>query len=178
MLNLKGVNLYLIGMMGAGKSATGHLIAQTLGYRFFDTDQLITQVAGQSITQIFADTGETGFRHLETQVLAQLAPYKTLVVATGGGIVLEPMNWSYLRHGLIVWLDVPLELLWNRLQEDHTRPLLQDSDPYHRLKCLWEERRHLYAQADVHVVVDPSHTPEQVNQSVLHAVTTVLKTAT
>ena len=176
MLNLKGVNLYLVGMMGAGKSTTGRLVAQALGYRFFDTDELITQVAGQSIPQIFADAGEASFRQLETQVLAQLSPYKTLVVATGGGIVLEQMNWSYLQHGLVVWLDVPLDPLWARLQGDHSRPLLRDPSPYQRLEWLLQQRRPLYAQADVHVVVDPMHSPEQVLQSVLRAIAKVIKT--
>ena len=177
-LDLKGVNLYLIGMMGAGKSTTGRLMAQQLHYYFFDTDDLITQLTGQSIPQIFAEAGEASFRRLETQVLASLAPHKTLVVATGGGIVLEQMNWSYLRHGLVVWLDVPLAHLWARLQGDQSRPLLQDVNPHQTLKHLLEQRRHLYAQADVHVVVDPSNSPDQVLQSVLSAITKVVKSGT
>ncbi len=75
-MNLKGVNLYLIGMMGVGKTTVGRLLAKQLNYRFFDTDALIEQLAGQPITQIFAEAGELEFRRLESQVLAELSAYK------------------------------------------------------------------------------------------------------
>ncbi|NER06556.1 MAG: shikimate kinase, partial [Okeania sp. SIO3C4] len=108
---LQGVNLYLVGMMGAGKTTVGELLAKDLGYRFLDMDSLISQVAGKSINEIFADRGEAGFRQLETNVLAEVSSYKNLTIATGGGIVINPFNWSYLQHGIVVWLDVPIEVL-------------------------------------------------------------------
>ncbi|HEY9847630.1 MAG TPA: shikimate kinase, partial [Candidatus Caenarcaniphilales bacterium] len=122
-VNLRGVNLYLIGMMGAGKTTIGHLLATELNYHFFDTDALVEQLTGQSVAQLFATLGEPAFRQLESQVLAELAAYKNLVIATGGGVVLTPMNWSYLRHGVVAWLDVPVEQLYRRLKTDSTRPL-------------------------------------------------------
>ncbi|WP_225938679.1 shikimate kinase [Kovacikia minuta] len=159
---LKGVNLYLVGMMGSGKTTVGQLLADRLGYQFVDTDVLIERVAGQSVSQIFAEVGEAAFRKLESQVLAQLSAYTRRAIATGGGIVLNRENWGYLRHGIVVWLDVPLEQLQTRLQADTTRPLLQDTDLATKLRTLMEQRQSLYAQADVRVTCDPGETPTQV----------------
>ncbi|MEO1093501.1 MAG: shikimate kinase [Cyanobacteria bacterium J06638_28] len=151
---LRGTNLYLIGMMGAGKSTLGTAMAAQLGYRFFDTDTLIEQVAGTSIPEIFATSGESGFRDLESEVLSQLSPYTRLVVATGGGIVLRSENWGHLRNGVIVWMDVALAELQQRLQGDEQRPLLQREDWPQHLATLLEQRRELYAQADIHLGVN------------------------
>ncbi|MGB3511232.1 MAG: shikimate kinase [Microcoleaceae cyanobacterium] len=172
---LKGVNLYLVGMMGAGKTTLGYLLAQQLGYRFLDTDSLISQAAGKSINEIFADDGEEAFRQLETKVLAEISSYKKLTIATGGGIVINPFNWSYLQHGIVIWLDVPVEELYRRLQDDRSRPLLQDDDPLGKLHSLFEERRPLYANADVHINVVGGTGPEQVAVLVLEEIKKVLK---
>lgn len=150
---LRGVNLYLVGMMGAGKSTLGKAMAQRLGYRFFDTDTLIEQVAAKSIPDIFQSSGEEGFRALESQVLDQLAPYTRLVVATGGGIVLRQENWGYLRQGVIAWINVPVEELQRRLQGDQNRPLLQREDWPQHLAQLLASRRGLYEAADIHLNV-------------------------
>ncbi len=151
---LNGINLYLIGMMGAGKSSTGAELAQALGYQFFDTDAVIEAAAGQPIPEIFAHQGEAAFRQLESQVLAELAAYRRLVIATGGGIITRQQNWSYLHHGIVVWLDVPPAILQNRLAEDRDRPLLQGQDWDVKLTRLLAQRHSLYAQADVRVAVD------------------------
>jgi shikimate kinase len=172
---LQGTNLYLIGMMGAGKTTVGQLVAQSLGYQFFDTDTVIEQAASQPIRQIFASQGEAEFRQLETQVLAELSAYTRLVIATGGGIVSQQQNWSYLRHGIIIWLNVPLEVLYNRIKKDTTRPLLQTADPLAKLQLLLQERRPLYAQADVEVSVRPGEAAEQVAAHVLEEISKVLK---
>lgn len=172
---LKGVNLYLIGMMGAGKTTVGKILAYHLGYRFLDTDDVITQSTGKSINQIFAEEGEAAFRQLESDVLGQICAYTQLTIATGGGIVLRRENWSYLHHGLVVWLDVPVELLYNRLAEDTTRPLLQDSDPKGKLRSLLEERTPLYSQADLKITVREEETPEEIAHRVIEAIPTVLK---
>ena len=89
---LQGVNLYLVGMMGAGKTTVGNLLAQRLGYSFLDTDNLISQAAGKSINEIFATEGEAVFRELETNVLSEVSSYKNLTIATGGGIVVSQFN--------------------------------------------------------------------------------------
>lgn len=177
-LNLKGLNLYLIGMMGCGKTTIGQLLAQKLRYRFLDTDAAIVQATGYEISQIFAESGEPTFRQIETQILSELSAYTRLVVATGGGIVLERMNWSYLHQGLVVWLDVPLETLIQRLQWDTTRPLLQDPDPQQKLKHLLEHRQPLYAQADLRIKVQPEATSAQVAEQLLTAIPQVIRSRT
>ena len=172
---LQGVNLYLVGMMGVGKSTVGSLLAQELGYGFIDTDNVIEKAANKSINQIFADDGETEFRKLESNILAQVCAYTKLVIATGGGIVTKQENWSYLHHGLIVWLDAPVELLLTRLAEDATRPLLQDTDPQAKLRSLFQQRQPLYSQADLHINITETETPEQIVSRILSTIPTVLK---
>src|SRR5207237_4286807 len=136
---------------GVGKTTVGRLLAQQLGYGFVDTDNVIVQSAGKSINEIFADEGEVAFRQLESDVLAQVCAFTKLTIATGGGIVLRRENWGYLHHGLIVWLDAPVEIIYRRLAEDTTRPLLQDADPKGKLRSLLEQRTPLYSQADLHI---------------------------
>ncbi|MEA5515164.1 shikimate kinase [Nodularia sp. UHCC 0506] len=172
---LQGINLYLIGMMGAGKTTVGQLLANHLSYRFLDTDSVITQSAGKSVNQLFAEEGEAAFRQLESNVLAQVCAYTQLVVSTGGGIVLRPENWSYLHHGLVVWLDVPVELLYTRLLEDTTRPLLQDADPQGKLRSLLEQRTPLYSQADLKITITAEETPEAIANKIIQAIPSVLK---
>jgi shikimate kinase len=174
---LKGINVFLIGMMGAGKTTVGRSLAHQLGYRFFDTDVLIEQVANKTITEIFAEDGEDMFRQLESQVLSELSAYTNLTIATGGGIVLHRFNWSYLHHGLIVWLDASVDLLIDRLQNDTTRPLLQEANPAQALQTLLDRRQHLYAEADLHIRINASETPEQIASRIVAEIPTVLKSA-
>ncbi len=148
---LKKTNLYLVGMMGAGKTTIGRKLASRLGYGFIDTDALVEQAAGKSINAIFADEGEAAFRALEGSVLREVSAFTSLVVATGGGIVTQPMNWSYLQHGVVIWLDVPVSVLVSRLLGDSQRPLLDNVDLRAKLEGLLAERAGLYAQADITV---------------------------
>jgi shikimate kinase len=160
---LDGTNVYLIGMMGAGKSTIGQLLAQKLQYHFFDTDDLVERSSGQKIPEIFADSGESVFRQLEHQVLAEVSAYTHLVVATGGGIILDQMNWSYLRYGIVVWLDVPVDVLHQRLTAHSVkRPLLEAPDPQAVLTEIYNLRRDRYAQADIHIAVTDLDQPEMV----------------
>jgi shikimate kinase len=172
---LKGVNLYLIGMMGAGKTTVGRELAKELSYGFVDADNVIEQATGRTINELFASEGEAAFRQIESDVLAQICSFTKLVISTGGGVILQQKNWSYLRHGLIVWLDVPVELLYTRLAEDTTRPLLQDVDLKQKLRSLLEQRQPLYNQADLRIRVSEGETPEQIATGVLQAIPTVLK---
>ncbi|MFN6168396.1 MAG: shikimate kinase, partial [Pseudanabaena sp.] len=137
---LNGTNIFLIGMMGAGKSTIGKLLAQKVHYSFVDTDALIEQCAGKSIPEIFANEGEDGFRDLEQQILSQVSAYTRLAIATGGGIVMPSLNWSQLHDGIVVLNDVPVEVLYDRLKtESEQRPLLQTKDPFQRLNNLYEQ---------------------------------------
>ncbi|MDS3859569.1 shikimate kinase [Thermosynechococcaceae cyanobacterium BACA0444] len=172
---LNGTNLYLIGMMGSGKTTTGQELAAALGYRFMDTDRLIEQVAGQSVSEIFAQAGEATFRQLETQVLAEVSCYHHLVVATGGGIILEPMNWSYLHHGLVIWLKVSIPNLVNRLAGDTTRPLLAHAALAEKLTTLAQARNEFYAQADLTLTIADNLRPRQVSQAILTALPKILR---
>ncbi|NJL82120.1 MAG: shikimate kinase [Chloroflexaceae bacterium] len=172
---LQGLNVYLIGMMGTGKSTVGHLLARQLNYRFFDTDVLIERITQQSISDLFATQGEPAFRRLETQVLAQLSAYTKSVIATGGGIVLQQQNWSYLHHGLIVWLDAPAELIVQRLADDQTRPLLQSADRTAKITEILTQRQHLYAEADLHAAISAQQSPQEICDRILEMIPTVLK---
>ncbi len=172
---LKGINVFLIGMMGVGKTTVGSVLAKQLCYRFFDTDALIEQVAGQTINEIFATSGEDGFRQLESKVLRELSAYTRIVIATGGGIVLRQENWSYLHHGIVVWLDPPVEVLMNRLAGDLTRPLLKEADPASKLGSLLKERSPLYSEADLHIPIEANQTPEQIASQIIVKIPSVLK---
>ncbi len=172
---LRGVNLYLIGMMGVGKTTVGRLLAKELSYGFVDTDNVIAQATGKSINELFAEVGEAGFRQLESDVLAQVCAFTKLTIATGGGIVLRRENWGYLHHGLIVWLDAPVELIYSRLVEDTTRPLLQDADLKGRLRSLLEQRTPLYSQADLRITLQEGETPEDIAKRLIEVIPSVLK---
>lgn len=172
---LDGLNIYLVGMMGAGKSAVGRPLAEALGYRFIDADATLTEAAGRPIAEIFSSEGEEAFRALETSVLNGIASWHSLVVATGGGAVTRPENWGHMRQGVVVWLDAPEAELLRRLAADPTRrPLLEAPDPTGRLQALLQERRPLYAQADLAVVQDGG-LPAAVALQVLEALPSVLR---
>ena len=166
---LQGLNIYLIGMMGSGKTTVGKHLAQELNYRFIDTDRIIEAIAKQEISTIFEQNGEAYFRELETKVLAELSVYTRSIISTGGGIVQQQINWSYLRQGLVIWLDVGLEILNQRVAQDPTRPLAD------KLESLLVTRRPLYAQADLHVSVKPEQSAEQVSAQIRELIPSVLK---
>ena len=161
---LKGVNVYLIGMMGSGKSTIGKILAQKLNYRFFDTDVLIEKVAQRTIPEIFASEGESYFRELESKVLRELSAYTHSAIATGGGIIQQTVNWSSLRQGLIVWIDADIEVLQERVAKDTNRPLAS------KLQSLLSKRHSLYAQADLKVKSDRVKTPEQVATEIINQI--------
>ena len=175
---LGGRSLYLVGMMGSGKTSTGRPLAERLGYGFVDADAVIEQAAGCSIPEIFDQDGEAGFRSLESQVLSAISQRHSLVVATGGGVVTQPENWGMLHSGIVIWLDVVPDQLLQRLNADSTvRPLLQTADPEAALNALLNERRPLYAEADLTVVIN-DETPEAVADGILQLVPSLLKDPT
>ncbi len=175
---LAGRSLYLVGMMGSGKTSTGRPLAERLGYGFVDADAVIEQAAGCSIPDIFDRDGEAGFRSLESQVLSAISQRHSLVVATGGGVVTQPENWGMLHSGIVIWLDVVPDQLLHRLNADSTvRPLLQTADPEAALNALLNERRPLYAEADLTVVIN-DETPEAVADGILQLVPSLLKDPT
>ena len=175
---LGGRSLYLVGMMGSGKTSTGRPLAEQLGYGFVDADAVIEQAAGCSIPEIFERDGEAGFRALESQVLNAIGQRHSLVVATGGGVVTQQENWGLLHSGIVIWLDVVPGQLMQRLKADSTvRPLLQTDDPDAALNALLNQRRPLYAEADLTVVID-QETPEAVADGILQLLPSLLKDPT
>ena len=175
---LSGRSIYLIGMMGSGKTSTGRPLAKRLGYGFVDADAVIEQVAGCTIPDIFERDGEDGFRSIESQVLNAISQRHSLVVATGGGVVTKPENWGQLHSGIVVWLDVDRGQLLARLQADSTlRPLLQQPNPEAALDTLIQQRRPLYGEADLTVVIN-DETPEAVADGILQLLPGLLKDPT
>ena len=175
---LGGRSLYLVGMMGSGKTSTGRPLAERLGYGFVDADAVIEQAAGCSIPEIFQRDGEEGFRAIEHQVLSAISQRHSLVVATGGGVVTQRENWGLLHSGIVIWLDVVQEKLLQRLQADSTvRPLLQTEDPAAALSQLLTERQPLYAEADLTVVIN-DETPDTVADGILQLLPSLLKDPT
>ncbi|AII46252.1 shikimate kinase [Synechococcus sp. KORDI-49] len=175
---LGGRSLYLVGMMGSGKTSTGRPLAERLGYGFVDADAVIEQAAGCTIPEIFEQDGESGFRAIETQVLNAISQRHSLVVATGGGVVTQSPNWGLLHSGIVIWLDVDREQLLKRLRADTTvRPLLQRPNPEAALDALLNERRPLYAEADLTVVID-EEPPDVVADGILQLLPSLLRDPT
>jgi shikimate kinase len=194
--DLQGLSVYLVGMMGSGKSTVGPLLAANLGYSFLDTDTTIARacatdlgysfadpdldasaLVGKIITEIFQTAGEAEFRRIETQILAEVSAYTRLVIATGGGIVIDRENWNHLHQGLVIWLDPSVDLLVERLQHDTSRPILATPEELKpKLERIRTERRDRYAEADIHIPFTDNLTPEEIVDRILTAIPTVLKT--
>lgn len=141
-------NIYLIGLMGAGKTTVGRQLAWRLGCPFYDSDHEIEVRTGVSIPTIFEIEGETGFRKREAQVIEELVNESgKMVLATGGGVVITPENRVNLKaHGWVVYLSVPPFQLYQRTRQDRSRPLLQVADPLKRLQELHAIRDPLYRE--------------------------------
>ena len=161
-------NIFLVGMMGAGKTTIGRALAQKLRRPFVDTDRILVERTGVPIATIFEIEGEAGFRRRESAVLAEIAREPGRVVATGGGIVLDPANRETMReHGTVLYLRARIDSLWERLRHDTTRPLLATPQPREKLAQLLEQRDPLYREA-AHLVVDtgPQSAANLVNRIV------------
>ena len=140
-------NLYLIGMMGAGKTTVGRVLARRLKLRFLDSDQEVERRCGVKIPVIFDIEGEAGFRKREGEVIEQLTALNDIVLATGGGAVLDLRNRDNLKtRGFVIYLHAPPPVLWQRTRADKSRPLLQGGDPRERLEALYAERDPLYRE--------------------------------
>jgi len=140
-------NIFLVGLMGAGKTTIGRQLARRLKLRFVDSDHEIETRTGVHIPLIFEIEGEAGFRKREAQVLADLTQERGLVLATGGGAVLSAENRANLAaNGLVVYLSVAPTLLWERLRRDKKRPLLRVADPLAKLEELHAQRDPLYRE--------------------------------
>jgi len=148
-------NIYLIGLMGSGKTTIGRLLARRMGRVFFDSDHEIEHRTGVKIPVIFELEGEAGFRRREAQTILELSQEGgSIVLATGGGIVLDPANRAVLREtGWVVYLDVPTHILFERTRHDTNRPLLRVQDPLAKLNELRVQRDPMYRET-AHYIVD------------------------
>lgn len=147
-------SIFLVGMMGAGKTSVGRLLAQRLRKRFVDADQELESRTGVRIPVIFEIEGEEGFRAREVGILDELTREDGIVLATGGGAVLRPENRAALHgRGTVVYLRAGVDELWHRTRHDRNRPLLQTADPRARLADLLAARDPLYREV-AHVTAD------------------------
>ena len=154
--------------MGTGKSSVGRIVARQLNFAFVDTDQLIEARAHKSISSIFAEQGETAFRESEVKVVTELASKRYLVIAAGGGLIVDAGNLASLRqHALIVCLWASPETIWQRVCNQTNRPLLQDPDPLGKIQRLLAERKSAYLQADI-LVNTEQRSAREVAQHVIH----------
>lgn len=171
---LGGRNLYLVGMMGCGKTMTGPPLAKKLAYGFVDSDAVVEEAAGRKIHQIFEEEGEESFREIETKVLEAIGQRHSLVVATGGGVVTIPQNWGVLHQGIVVWIDPGRERILERLKSDSIkRPLMQSIRSDQEFDSLFNKRRKYYSQADLHID-SADNAPEQIAVDILSLIPSIL----
>ena len=151
--------VFLVGMMGAGKTTVGRRLAARMGLAFVDADRELEARLGVPIPTVFELEGEAGFRRRESALIAELTCRDSLVLATGGGVVLDPENRRALHdRGCVVYLRAAVPELWQRLRRDRQRPLLQTSDPRGRIESLLAAREPLYIEA-AHLVVETGRQP-------------------
>ncbi len=154
--------------MGTGKSSVGRIVARQLHFAFVDTDQLIEARRQKSISSIFAEEGEPVFRESEAKVVRELELQRSLVIAAGGGLIVDATNLASLRqHALIVCLWASPETIWQRVCNQPHRPLLQDPDPLGKIQRLLAERKPAYLRADI-LVNTEQRSAREVAQHVLH----------
>ena len=140
-------NIYLIGLMGVGKTTIGKQLAKALKRPFYDSDKVIEEAAGTDIPTIFSYEGEAGFRQREQKTIKELTELSDIVLATGGGAILRPENREALKNsGFVVYLHCSIDKILFRTRHDNQRPLLQTANPRQRLQSLLIEREPLYLE--------------------------------
>lgn len=146
-------NLVFVGLMGAGKSVIGKLVAQSLSIPFVDTDAEIEKVSRMTIPELFSSYGETEFRALETRVIERLMRNGPKVISTGGGAFINENTRKQIRASgaISVWLKADLDILWERVTKRDNRPLLKTENPRQTLENLMIQRYPIYAEADLTV---------------------------
>ena len=171
---LGGRNIFLIGMMGSGKSQTGPNLAKMINYAFVDTDDVIEKASKQSIEEIFEKDGETVFRDLEKQVLKEISQHHSLVIATGGGLVTIPENWGILHQGIVIWLDLDLKRSIKRIESDNkNRPLLNEDNLSQSFSQIYESRKPMYLESDLRIEVE-EQSPYEVASMITERLPSIL----
>ncbi|MGD8514180.1 MAG: shikimate kinase AroK [Granulosicoccaceae bacterium] len=163
-------NIFLVGLMGAGKSSVGRQLAKILQCEFIDSDHVIEQRTGASIPLIFDIEGEEGFRQREEQIIDELTRQPGIVLATGGGAVLRENNRQHLRNrGCVIYLSATAGQLYERTKRDRNRPLLQTDNPRARIEELLAQRDPLYREVADIVIDTDGHSVRHVVNSILDA---------
>lgn len=161
--------IFLVGPMGAGKSTIGRLLAAELAFSFRDSDRVIEDRTGADIPWIFDMEGEEGFRERETAVLRDLTHEQDAVIATGGGIVMRPVNRELMKTaGMVVYLTASIDQLVERTSRDKKRPLLQVENPRQRIIDLITLRDPLYRETATVIVNTDRRSPKAVAQEIAH----------
>ena len=171
-MNTMAGNIFLIGLMGAGKTTHGKQLAALLQRDFIDSDQLICQRTGVSIPTIFELEGEGGFRKREAAVIDELTRRHPIILATGGGAALSPDNRRFLHtRGTVIYLHATPEILYRRISCDKNRPLLQVNDPLAKLQQLYQQRDPLY-RATAHLIfnISPQYSCPQITKQLLQLI--------
>ncbi len=158
----------LVGMMGSGKTAIGRALSQRLDVPFLDSDHEIETAANATIAEIFARDGEPFFRRRESEVIARLLMGSPCILSTGGGAFLAKRNRKQIKkHGVAVWLNAPLPVLWDRVRHKDSRALLRTANPYATLSEIYDARTPIYAKAKLHLAVGHRATIEDTTSSVM-----------
>ena len=164
-------NIFFVGLMGAGKTTIGKLLARKLKKTFYDIDHEIEKKLGVKIAVIFELEGEEGFRKRETQMIDELTKKKDIILATGGGAVLSEENRTLLKErGRVIYLNAKPQSLAKRMAYDKDRPLLQEGNMLETLSLLYKERHPLYLSLASFVV----DTGQQKTQAVLNKIESLL----
>ncbi len=166
--------IYLIGLMGAGKSTIGKILADVLQWQLLDIDHEIEKFAGNGIPTIFEERGEDGFRDYESQVLMESAALNKAIIPCGGGIVTRPENVEYLKDHFTIWLDVSPEEAAARLEHSDHRPLLNEcKDTIKKLQEILDSRRVGYAEAASLHIGTGKRSPEIIASEILEKLETI-----
>ena len=167
-LNLITMNIFIVGPMGSGKSTVGKIISDELFLNFFDTDDEIEAKTGASIDWIFDLEGENGFRKRESEMLDELVKKNSIVLSTGGGIILSKSNRELLSsRGTVFYLSTPISVQSDRTSKDKDRPLLKNGDPVKILTKLHEERKDLYETVSDHIIETENKSSQEVASQII-----------
>ena len=165
------MNIFIVGPMGSGKSTVGKIISDELFLNFFDTDDEIESRTGASIDWIFDLEGEEGFRKRESSILEEMVKQNSIVLSTGGGIILSDSNREMLSsRGTVFYLSTPISVQIERTSKDKDRPLLKNGDPKEILTRLQNERKDLYESVSDHVIETENKSSQEVATEIINLV--------
>ena len=165
------MNIFIVGPLGSGKSTVGKIISDELFLNFFDTDEEIESRTGASIDWIFDLEGENGFRKRESDILQEMVQKNSIVLSTGGGIILSDENRELLSsRGTVFYLSTPISVQIERTSKDKDRPLLKNGDPGEILTKLHEERKDLYESVSDYYVQTENKSSQQVASEIINLI--------